>query len=115
MQNKAEETVQVMGQPIARWQDCNRCGSKLSVQFGIYAYEQPCDKCKDTPEYDKEYKEAKEAKKNRRTMDEMLQVGKPKAVFTVAGRDLTIDNTGQVIKEEAHRESDTPLLPHKRK
>lgn len=50
MQNKAEETVQVMGQPIARWQDCNRCGSKLSVQFGIYAYEQPCDKCKDRRE-----------------------------------------------------------------
>jgi hypothetical protein len=45
----------------------------------------------------------------------MLQVGKPKAVFTVAGRDLTVDNTGQVIKEEAHRESDTPLLPTKRK
>ena len=115
MDNKADQTVLVMGHPIAKWQDCDRCGAKLAVQFGTYGYEQPCDKCKDTPEYDKEYKEAQESKKNRRSMDDMLAIGKPKAVFTVAGRDLTIDSTGQVIKEEAHREPTAPLLPTKRK
>jgi hypothetical protein len=104
-----------MGFPIAKWQDCNRCGAKLAVKFGEFVYDQPCDDCKNTKEWEEEHKRDVSERKNRRKMDDMLQVGKPKAVFTVAGRDLTVDNTGQVIKEEAHRESDTPLLPTKRK
>lgn len=100
--NKEQETIELFGEKFPKWQDCNQCGSKLSVKFEEFTYAQPCDKCKDTKEYDDKLKEARKRKESM-SMDEMLQVGQAKAVWTGRGRMITTNSKGDIIANEPYK------------
>lgn len=98
MDIKAKQTVTVLGIKLPRWQDCTRCGAKLSCPFSKFAYNQPCDNCKNTPEYEEE--QAKKDKEKGTSMSDMINANKPTGVFEHKGRYLFVNKKGNIIRDE---------------
>jgi uncharacterized protein YcbX len=95
MKEKQKQTVEVMGTKLPKWQDCKWCGAKLAVSFGKFTYAQPCQKCKTTKRYEDEMNKPKE-----KSMASILSARQPAGVFEFRGRNLYINNKGNIIKDE---------------
>ncbi len=95
LKEKGKQTTKVFGIDLPMWQDCKNCGVKLACRFTSVAYSQPCDKCKATEEYQKEHNKPKS-----RSMDEMLAVDKPVAIYEGYGRMFYVNSKGNIIKDE---------------
>lgn len=78
---KKNQTIKLFGQKIPMWQDCKRCGAKLAVRFVGVTYNQPCNKCRNS----KEWQEEQEAHKKERSYEDIFATHKPTAVFEYKG------------------------------
>lgn len=103
--SKAEETITVFGVELPRWQTCERCGKEWACWFNGVLYLQPCDDCKNTPEWEAEQavKEKEWEKYREGGIDEVFANQKPVAVHEVAGSYLYTNKRGDIIKEEKVR------------
>ena len=104
LEEKIKEYVTILGTKMPRWEDCKKCGAKLACVMGKFGYEQPCPKCKDTPEY-----EAEQAKKNEESKNMKPGIGQAfknqqiAGVFEFKGRNIYTNSKGDIIKDEKWR------------
>jgi hypothetical protein len=91
--------IKVLGVEIPRYQDCNKCKTKDACSFAHYAYSQPCDKCKNTQEYENEQDKIKEERKTwggARALKNQEVTG----VFQGAGTTFYTNDKGDIVKHE---------------
>lgn len=102
--DRQDQTVELFGQKIPKWQDCTVCGAALSCMFytGV-GYYQPCENCRKKPEYRKELDMAVKDRRKRAKIDDSLQARKPVAVHQFKGRYLYTNHRGDIIKDEKVR------------
>jgi hypothetical protein len=102
--DRSQETIEIFGATIPKWQDCTRCGAKFSCLFmtGV-GYYQPCGDCRKKPEYRKELDEAIKKQKHRAKVDDSLKAQLPVAVHQYNGRYLYTNHRGDIIKDEKVR------------
>ena len=98
-----EIEVEVMGMKfkIPKYVDCERCKSKLSVSWAGIAHDQPCNKCKNTPEYEYEMKHRKTLMDS--SIDEAFKNQQVASVWRVGNRTLYGNHKGNLIKDEPYR------------
>lgn len=96
-----DETIELFGSKISKYQDCNRCKAKLACRFTGYTYQQPCDACRETPEYKEEKAKSEADRKRKAKINEALEARIPAAYnATPWGTYLVTNKRGDVIREE---------------
>ena len=91
-----------MGVEIPMYQDCKKCGVKEICRFINVAYSQPCDKCKNTKEY-----QAEEAIKDKELrgggITEAFDNQRATGVFEGKGTRFFTNSKGNIVKTEPLR------------
>ena len=106
--DKENQTIEMFGQKLPKWQDCNRCGAKLSCMFYIgVGYYQPCENCRQKPEYRKELDKGVKEQRQRAKVNDSIKAQMPVAVHQYKGRYLYTNHRGDIIKDEKVR----PMKP----
>jgi hypothetical protein len=96
---KEKQTIVIMGVTLPRWQDCNRCKAKLACKFEKFAYDQPCEKCKQSKEYLEEQKNRETGWKHGNPLKNREITG----VFQGLGTTFYTNHKGDVVKTESIR------------
>ena len=100
---QTEIEVEVLGMKfkVPKYQDCNKCGSELSVKWSGVCHDQPCIKCKNSEEYEYEQLHRKTLKDN--SIDEAMKTQRVASVWQVGDRLLYGNHKGDLIKDEKFR------------
>jgi|SRR5581483_6314591 len=110
---KVDEMVTTPFGKIPKYQDCKRCGVKLSCKFDRVAYSQPCDNCKNTKEYEIEQQRKSEEMRGF-GITQAFAAQQPAAVWNIKGRNVYTNNKGDIIKDEPYKPLKTGRIEKKK-
>ena len=107
LSQRRHATIELFGQTLPAYQDCNQCGRKLACEFSGYVYNHPCLKCRSTKAYEDEIMQSKQQTIKRKKIAEALDAQHPVAMHTFKGRYLYTNKRGDIIKDEKARPMQT--------
>jgi hydrogenase maturation factor HypF (carbamoyltransferase family) len=110
MSERKNETFELFGETLPRWEMCKTCGKEYACWFNGLIYDQPCDECKGKPEYEEQLAKDKIENQKMKHINDAVKGRLPVAVHEFKGRYLYTNHKGDVIKEEKAR----PMAPREK-
>jgi len=105
----AKSKIILFGSEIPEYIECPRCHKPNSCKFDGLCHKTPCPECRETPEYIEKKKKDDALYDNVKGINDAYAVARPTAVYTYKGRNITINNKGDVIANAPYK----PLAPGK--
>lgn len=94
------EEIEVLGIKIPRYIDCPKCGNKESCKWAGYAYAVPCEKCRDTKEFEEQQAKHEKVQDHIGNAIKSHQIA---GVWQYKGRNIYTNHKGDVIDDEPYK------------